>query len=363
MSHEREYNAFRQSAGLLDVTPLFKYDVTGPGAAAFLSFVMARDIKKLKVGQVSYVCWCDPKGKTLDDGTVTRIAEEHFRATAALPTYQWLDRHARGFNVKVEDVSTKIAVLALQGPTSRDILKKASDANMDKLGFFKTTACKMDGFDARITRTGYTGDLGYEVWVDNADALKLYDRLMETGKPYGIEPAGLDALDVTRIEAGFILLDVDYFSSKDCIIESRKSSPFEIGLGWTVQLERDSFIGRDALKAEKEKGSKWALVGLDIDWAELEKLYEAVGLPPSLPVSAWRSAVPVYTPDGQQVGQATSGAWSPILKKNLALATVLSECAAVGTQLKIEWTVEYHRQSVTAMVTEKPFFNPERKKS
>jgi aminomethyltransferase len=186
MCHEREYNAFRQAAGLLDVTPLFKYEVKGKGAAALLSYVTTKDVTKLKVGQVSYICWCDSKGKVLDDGTISRIDDEHFRMTAALPTYYWLERNSRGFDVTIEDVSDKIATLALQGPMSREILKKASDADMDKLGFFKTTACRMDGFQARISRTGYTGDLGYEIWVDNKDALKLWDRLMEYGKPYGI---------------------------------------------------------------------------------------------------------------------------------------------------------------------------------
>ena len=363
VTHEREYTAFRHSAGLLDVTPLFKYEVVGKDAAAFLARVMARDIRKLKIGQVSYVCWCDEKGKTLDDGTVTRIAETHFRVTAALPSSVWLQRNARGFAVAIEDVSAKIATLALQGPNSREILRKASDADMAALGFFKTAACRMDGFSARITRTGYTGDLGYEIWVDNADALKLWDRLIDAGKAYGIEPAGLDALDVARIEAGFILLDVDYFSAKDCLIESRKSSPYEIGLGWTVQLEREPFIGQAALIEEAAKGSKWSLVGLDIDWTELESLYEDVGLPPSLPIAAWRAAVPVFTDDGEQVGQATSGAWSPTLKKNLALATVACAHAKPGTRLRIEATVEYRRQSVRATVVERPFFNPERKRA
>ncbi|HVE14511.1 MAG TPA: aminomethyltransferase family protein [Elusimicrobiota bacterium] len=362
VTHEREYNAYRQSAGLLDVTPLFKYEVKGKDAAPFLARVLTKDARKVKVGQVAYVCWTDDKGKILDDGTITRIAEDHFRMTAALPTYYWLLKNSRGFQVTVEDVSDKIATLALQGPNSREILRKASDADMDKLGFFKTTACRMDGFEARITRTGYTGDLGYEVWVKNDDALKLWDRLMDAGKPYGIEPAGLDALDVTRVEAGFILLDVDYFSAKDCIIEARKSTPFEVGLGWTMNLDREPFIGQAPLKAEKERGSKWALVGLEIDWLELEALFLEAGLPPGISASAWRTAVPVFDQNMEQVGQATSGAWSPILKKNLALATVLSEHAAVGTKLRIEATVEYKRQSVTATVVEKPFFNPERKR-
>lgn len=360
VTHEREYFAFRHSAGLLDVTPLFKYEVTGPDAGPFLSFVLAKDAKKLKPGAVAYVCWTDEKGKILDDGTITRFAEDRYRMTAALPTFAWLERHSRGFKVKIEDVSDKIASLALQGPNSRAILKKASDADVERLGFFKMTQGSVGGLPAVITRTGYTGDLGYEVWVENRHALKLWDALMEAGKDYGIEPAGLDALDVSRIEAGFILLDVDYFSAKDCVLESRKSTPYEVGLGWTVQLEREPFVGQKALAAAKDSPEK-CFVGLEIDWEQLERLFDEAGLPPQLPIAAWRSAVPVYK-DGEQVGRATSGAWSPTLKKNLALATIDAAHAALGSELEIETTVEYRRKTVRATVVARPFFDPPRKK-
>ncbi len=360
--HDPEYMAFRHSAGLIDVTPLYKYDVSGPDAARFLARVMVRDIRKLKLNQVTYTCWCDGRGKILDDGTVARLDENFYRVTAAAPTYEWLDRHTRGFDVKVEDVSGELAVLALQGPTSRDILKKVvSDCDIDKLRFFRATKARLDGFEATVTRTGYTGDLGYEIWVKNKDAHKLWDVLIDGGRSHRITPAGLDALDMSRIEAGFILLDVDYFNAKDCMIETRKSTPYEVDLGWTVNLDREPFIGQKALKREKAEGSQWAFVGLEVDWPEMESLFDEVGLPPQMPHGAWRTAVPIYC-EGNQVGQATSGTWSPMVKKNLALATVRAPFAALGTELQIEITVEFERKFVTARVIKKPFFDPERKR-
>ena len=359
--HEPEYYAFRHSTGVIDVTPLFKYEVTGPGAAGMLARMMVKNINKLKVDQVTYCCWCDDQGKVVDDGTVTRLDEDRYLVTAAEPTYRWLNRMGRGFDVTIEDVTSAIAALALQGPTSRDVLRACTDADMDALKFFRSTAAKLDGIDVRISRTGYTGDLGYEVWVDSSKASKMWDAVMHAGNAYGITPAGLDALDMTRIEAGFILLDVDYFSAPKCVLESRKSTPYEIGLGWCVNLERDPFVGQAALQAEKANGSVWQLGGVELSWEELEALYDRHGLPPSLPAAACRESVPLYM-DGKQIGQATSSVWSPITKRMVALASVRTPYAKIGTRLQIEHTVEYERKTVTATVVDKPFFNPERKR-
>jgi aminomethyltransferase len=361
--HEREYYALRNAAGLIDVSPLFKYEVYGKDAAAFLSRVMVKDIGKLELGRCTYLCWCDDHGKVLDDGTVLRLDDTYFRVTAAEPTYSWLMRLSRGFDVTIEDSSARIGTLSLQGPNSRDILKNASDADMDCIRYFGLTRAKLDGVDVVISRTGFTGDLGYEIWVDREQALEVYDAIMAAGRDYRIQPVGLDAMDVTRIEAGYIMNGVDYFSANTCLIESRKSTPYEIGLGWTVDLDRDPFIGQDALKAEKENGSVWATVGLVYDWPAFERLFNEFGLPPQLPGGAWRSAIPVYSKKGLQVGQATSGAWSAILKDNLALATVKSAYAVPGTVLQIEVTVEYERRRVPAIVTKTPFFDPPRKKA
>jgi len=361
-SHEREYFAFREAAGLLDVTPLYKYEVTGKDAAALLGRMMVRDVTKLKVGRVAYTCWCDDGGKVVDDGTVARLTEDHYRVTAADPTLHWLHALSRGFDVAIEDSSARLGALALQGPTSRDILKSVSDADLDKLKFFGVTQAKIGSIPGWISRTGYTGDLGYEVWVENAHALATWDALIEAGRPYGIEPAGLDALDVSRVEAGYVLLSNDYFSAKKVVLESRKSTPHELGFGWMVDLNRGNFIGRDAIAAEVKRGSIWQLVGLEISWEELEALYASFNLPPSLPVTARRDALPVYAEDGRQIGQATSHTWSPILKKYLAIASVRRGFETLGGKLRIEHTVEYERRQVTATVAKLPFYDPERKR-
>ena len=365
MLHDPEYYAFRNSAGLLDVTPLFKYSVKGPDAAAFLSRIMVRNITKLEVGRVSYCCWCNDDGKVIDDGTVMRRSDQEFFVTSADPSYSWFSRFLRGYKVELEDISDQVCGLALQGPTSRDILKQICDADMDALKFFTTTKAKGAGYEMYISRTGYTGDLGYEIWVENKDGLKLYDAIMSAGKNYDIRPAGLDALDVTRVEAGLILKDVDYYNALHALVDDRMSSPYEISLGWTVDLKRDTFNGQAALQAEKQNGSKWAIVGLDIDWPQLEELYYKRGLPPVIGSHAWRSSIPVFADKDRktQAGYATSGTWSPIIKKNIALATLEKRYDTIGTELQFEVMVEHKRHTVSAIVTKPQFYNPERKTS
>lgn len=363
--HDPEYYAFRNSAGLLDVSPLFKYRVKGSGAAAFLSRIMVRNINKLEVGRVSYCCWCNDDGKVIDDGTVMRRLENEFFVTSADPSYSWFSRFLRGYDVVLEDISDQVAGLALQGPTSRDILKQVCDADLDTLKFFSTRKAKTDGYEVYVSRTGYTGDLGYEIWVENEHAIKLWDAIMKAGKNYDIRPAGLDALDVTRVEAGLILKDVDYFNSLHALTADRMSSPYELSLGWTVDLNRDPFNGQAALQAEKIQGSKWAIVGMDIDWPQLEELYYKRGLPPVIGSHAWRSSIPIYTGKDKntQVGYATSGTWSPLLKKNIALATIEKKYDQLGSELQIEVTVEHKRHTVSAIVSKSQFYNPEHKTS
>jgi aminomethyltransferase len=361
ISPEREYNAIRQAAALIDVSPLLKYDITGPDAGLFLNRIMSRDVSKLKTGRVSYLCWCDDSGKTLDDGTCTRLDETHFRVTSAAPAYHWFTEHASPYDVKIRDTTNEIAALAIQGPTSKAVLQQVVDIDMDHLRFFGARQVKLADFSGQVTRTGYTGDLGYEVWVPIEKALKLWDVLMEAGHHYGLMPVGLDALDISRIEAGFILHGADYISAHDALIESQKSTPYELGLGWTVKLDRAPFIGQSALKEERQQGSKWAFVGLEICWEGMEALFNEYDLPPNLPSAAWRIPVPVYS-GNRQVGRATSGTWSPILKKNLALATVDAQYSAAGTELFIEITPEWARRKVKATVVKTPFFNPKRKR-
>jgi aminomethyltransferase len=362
--HDNEYHLLRQSAGFIDVSPLYKYDVRGRDAAALLDLVMVREVRKMKNFQVAYTAWCDEAGKTIDDGTITRFDEGHFRVTAAHPTLAWFTMHAHGLDVKIEDVSEKYAALAVQGPRSRAVLIDAGLGGVDRLRFFHAMRAPLDGYEVVVTRTGYTGDLGYEIWVEAPHAEKLWDRVAKAGRPHHAAPVGMLALDMARIEAGFIMIDVDYNSARHALIDEQKSSPFEIGLGWVVNLKKPHFVGRPALAEEHRKGSKWALIGLEIDWEELELLYDQLGLPPHLPTTAWRTPVPLYERhNGRQIGRATSGTWSPLLKRNLALATVESQFALLGTEMQIEVTVEFERKTVTARVVERPFFDPPRKKA
>lgn len=360
---EREYFAFRHAAGLIDVTALYKLEVRGPDAGAFLSRMTVRDAAKIAAGRVVYCCWCDEAGEMIDDGTILRFDEEHFRVTSTEPPYAWFQRHAGGYRVEITDVTDRVAALSLQGPTSRDLLAGVVEGPVADLKFFRFTPGRLAGKPVLVSRTGYTGDLGYEIWAGNEDALAVWDALAEAGPDFGMLPAGLDAMDMTRIEAGFLLNGVDYYAAHHCFIESRKSSPYEMGLGWMVKLDRDPFLGQQALQAEKEEGSPRAFVGLEVDWVEVEALFARVGLPPEVHRGGWRDPVPVYNKSGRQVGYATSGSWSPILKKNLALATVESAYRKAGTELEMEVTVEYRRERATARVAKKPFFDPERKRS
>ena len=361
-THLPEYWAFREACGITDVTPLYKYEVEGKDAARLLSRMMVRGFAKLPVGRVAYTCWCDANGKVIDDGTVSRLGEERFFVTAAEPTLSWMSRLSRGFDVEIEDVSERVGALSLQGPTSRDVLKQCSDADMDALKFFGTTNAKLDGCEVRISRTGYSGDLGYELWCDAREAVTLWDALMHAGRPYGIEPAGIDALDMVRIEAGFIMSGVDYHSSPHVTIDARRSTPYEIGLDWCVKLERGAFMGQEALRAEAAHGAQWKMVGIEADWLELEKLYDSYDLPPALAPAASRETIPLYA-DGKFIGQVTSSVWSPLLKRHLGLASVRAPYAAPGTRLQLEHTVLYERRTVSASVVEKPFFDPERKRT
>ena len=362
-THDLEYHAFRQSAGLMDYTPLFKYEVTGKDAANFLARVMVKDIRKLKVGRVTYCCWCDDDGDVIDDGTITRFGREHYRVTAAEPSFYWLERYRRGFDVSIHDSTEELGALSLQGPRSRDILAECSPGDgIEELKFFGMIETKLGGCDVSISRTGYTGDLGYEIWCNNDDGLPVWEEIMSKGEPYRIRPCGLDALDITRIEAGFIMNGVDYYSANHVMIDARKSTPYELGLGWCINLDREPFNGQSALKREYDKGSKWATIGIVYDWDELEANYHEEGLTPEVSSNAWRDAIPLYDPDDVQVGYATSGTWSPILKKNIAICTVRKSHSRIGTNLRIEHTVMFKRKRVKVEVVKLPFFNPERKK-
>jgi aminomethyltransferase len=362
--HEHEYSALRNAAGLIDISPLYKYRVSGRDAARLVDRVITRDAARIAVGQVAYTGWCDAEGKVIDDGTVARLDDTVFRWTAAEPNLRWITMNAHGLEATVEDVSERTAALALQGPTSRRVLQACADADTDLAGlkYFRLTRARIGGVPVEISRTGYTGDLGYEVWVDAAQALPVWDALVEAGRPHDLRPVGLSALDVARIEAGLILLDVDYVSARRALIPSQKYSPYEIGLGRLVAEEKAPFVGQAALRREARDGGGRRLVGLEVDWDELEGLYTEAGLPPQISGVASRASLPVF--DGErQVGKATSSTWSPILKKMIALGTVAAARAEPGTGLDIEWTVDHRRRRVAVRVARLPFFDPPRKRA
>jgi aminomethyltransferase len=358
--HEHEYNAIRNASALIDVSPLYKYLITGRDAARFVDRLITRDVSKMVPGQVYYTPWCDEHGKVIDDGTVARLEDQKFRWTAADPSLRWFTQNASGMDVHVADVSEEVAALALQGPTAAKLLRAVARADIDSLKYFRVTSGTIGGVKVEISRTGYTGDLGYEIWIPAASAVRVWDALMTGGKPFDIKPTGMLALDVARIEAGLLLIDVDFFSSKKAMIGSQMYSPYEMGLGRLVSLNKSRFIGQPALRREHERGHARQIVGIEVDWTEVEAIYETMGLAPSVGATASRVAVPVYRA-GRQVGRATSTTWSPTLKKMIALATVDRPHFAEGTQLQMEVTVEAVRHRVRATVVKTPFFDPPRK--
>jgi aminomethyltransferase len=358
--HEHEYNAIRNAAALIDISPLYKYLITGKDATKLVNRVITRDIRKVAVGQVIYCCWCDEQGKVIDDGTVTRLEENKYRWTAADPSLRWFRQNGTNMDVQIEDISEKVAALALQGPTSGKLLKSVAEADIANLKYFRVTHGKIAGVPVDISRTGYTGDLGYEIWVPWNDAVKVWDAVMETGKRFDIHAAGMLALDVARVEAGLLLIEVDYSSSKKALIASQKYSPYELGFAKMVHLNKENFIGKAALEQDQKQGVARQFVGLEIDWPEVEERYEKFGLTPAAPSQASRVAVPVYCGE-KQVGKATSTTWSPVLKKMIALTSIETSHSKLGTRLQMEITIEAIRQKVTAKIVKMPFFNPARK--
>ncbi|MEO7272544.1 MAG: aminomethyltransferase family protein, partial [Vicinamibacterales bacterium] len=358
--HEHEYNAIRNAAALIDVSPLFKYLVTGRDAARFIDRLITRDMSKLEIGQVYYTPWCDERGQVIDDGTVARLSDRMFRWTAAEPSLRWFRQNAAGFEVAIEDVSDAYAALALQGPTAARVLRAVSSLDVDRLKYFRVASATIAGINVDISRTGYTGDLGYEIWIPVRHAVAVWDALMSAGQPFDIKPCGMLALDVARVEAGLLLIDVDFYSSKKALIGRQRYSPYELGLGRLVNLDKVRFVGMQALREEHARGPARQVVGLVLEWTDVERLYERAGLPPTVGATASRVAVPVYH-GSRQVGRATTTTWSPVLKRMIALATIDRPHHVHGTTLQIEVTVEAVRHRVKATVVKTPFYNPARK--
>ena len=294
-----EYHAIRSTAGLLDVSPLSKYRIGGRDAERLLNRVVTRDVSRCKVDQVLYTPWCDADGKVIDDGTLKRFGPDIFRLTAAGPNLHWLRENAFMMDVDIQDVSSDVAALALQGPQSRSVLERflGQPGLLDSLGYFRMQTLEHKGRQLTISRTGFTGDLGYEIWLDPEHAEQTWDELMQAGFDFQLAPVGMHALGVTRIEAGLILIGVDYISSFHALTESQKSLPHEIGLGWAVSSKKGSYSGKRALMAEKQSSPKWQFIGFEIDWPSVEKLYRAAGLNAQVPAQATRSSIPLYDQD------------------------------------------------------------------
>jgi aminomethyltransferase len=291
--HEHEYNAIRNAAALIDISPLFKYIVTGPDASRLVDRVITRDVSAMDVGQVFYTPWCDEHGMVIDDGTVSRLDEQRFRWTSADPTLRWITQNTTGLRVDIEDVSETTAALALQGPMAARVLRAVADANVDTLRYFHIRHGRIAGVPVDISRTGYTGDLGYEIWMPAERALDVWDALTIAGQAFELKPAGMLALDVARTEAGLLLLDVDYVGSRKALIPSQRYSPYELGLARLVSLDKGPFVGRAALAEERRRGARRQIVGLEIEWVGLVMLYAQVGVPPLFAGLGIRGCLPV----------------------------------------------------------------------
>jgi aminomethyltransferase len=359
-----EYNAVREAAAVIDVTPLYKYEVSGADAALLLDRVVTRDISAMAVNQVIYTPWCDEEGKVIDDGTVTRLEHDRFRVTAADPSYRWFAMNATGLDVEIDDTSEATAGLALQGRLSRHVLERATGQDWFDLRYFRRRPATIAGVDLDVTRTGYTGDLGYELWIPVREALAVWDRLFEVGADYGIRPAGIQALDICRLEASLILIEAEYTSARHAFAPELKYSPFEIGLGRLVKFDKAAeFTGKRALLAERDAGGpERRLVGLELDWSAIEAMYARHDLAPQISPLVQRAPVPVHR-EGIQVGRATSVGWGPTIKKMVGFGSVDKGLTKLGTRLSVEWTVEGERGKVGASVVPMPFLDLDRKRA
>jgi aminomethyltransferase len=348
---EQEYFAIRNAATLFDLTPMVKYRIAGPDALDYLNRLVTRDLRKLKVGRVSYVVWCNDHGQLIDDGTVFRLGEQEFRLCTAERQLDWLLDSAIGFEVEIEEVTAEIAALAVQGPTSCYVLKRFGLEGVERLKVFEIGQFTVRGRPLTVSRTGFTGDLGYELWMRPADALAIWDELLAAGRTRGIRAIGSQALNMARIEAGFLLPNVDFVNAEHTIRLGRERSPLELGLGWLVDFDKPHFNGRRALIAERRRGAARLLVGLDV--AGNKPAHNAL----------------LYAEEAgkREVGSVSSALWSPTCKRNLALAIVAAPCFALGTtvwaDIYLNRELVWERRMARCTVVEKPFFAPERRRA
>jgi aminomethyltransferase len=364
MSPKHEYFAVRNSAGFLDTSPLYKFRIAGRDAERLLAGVMTRDIRTCRPGRAQYTVWSDDRGFVLEDGVVFRHSATDFLLTAAEPNLGYFSDLIGRLEVTIEDVTDGFGMLAVQGPRSREILAKVA-AGVEQLPYFGHTDTKIGNAPVTISRTGYTGDLGYEVRVARDDALGVLDAVMEAGEGHGLRPFGEEALLMTRIEAGLVLINVEFSSSRLAYTDHDRITPKELGFGWMLKgIEDDDrpFIGRTAIRRElAEKTSRWATVGLVLDWADYDRVYNEAGRIPPKDETPLDYESMLYDDDGERVGYATSLMYSPMLQRHIAMARVRPGLAASGTRVNLELTINHHYETVRAEVTRLPFFNPPRK--
>ncbi len=366
LSEKFEYFAIRNAAGVFDTSPLFKYRISGRDAEAFLAGVLARDIRLCRPGRAHYTMWCDDRGYVVEDGVVFRLSDREFWLTCAEPNLSYFGDLVGSAQVTIEDVSDHYAALALQGPKSRRVLTGLA-REVEELPYFGLAPTKIAGTAAVVSRTGFTGDLGYEIWVEGSDALAVWDAVAEAGEGWGVIPIGQIALDMARIEAGLLLLAVDFHSSRYAWTDHDRSTPVELGYEWMFRhLATDdrAFIGRRAIERElAEASSRWRLMGLVVGWADHDRLYREAGLiapKDHLPV---HEEVMVYDRAGERAGYATSSMYSPILQRHIALARVRPDLAIPGSSVSLELTINHRHQLVEAEVARLPLFAPDRKTS
>jgi aminomethyltransferase len=347
---EQEYFAIRNAATLYDLTPMVKYRVVGRDAERYLNRLVTRDVRKVRNGRVSYVVWCNDEGHLIDDGTIFRFGDQDFRICTAERQLDWFLDSAIGFDVKIEEITSEVAALSLQGPTSCYVLKKLGLAGIEQLKPFELREFDAGGRPLMVSRTGFTGDLGYELWMRPEQAAGLWDDLMTAGRSRGIRAIGSQALNLARIEAGFLMPNVDFVSAEHTIRMHRERTPYELGLGWLVDLDKPHFNGRRALIRQSTSGVRRMLVGLDVD-----------GNKPAHNALLYASAK-----DEKECGFVTSAMWSPTCKRNIALAILDAPHFAMGSEvfadIYLHRELVWERRMVTARVVERPFFAPERRR-
>jgi aminomethyltransferase len=368
---KHEYFAVRNSVGVFDTSPLYKYAVTGPDAERLLGGALVRDVTACRPGQAQYTAWCDDRGFVMQDGVVFRHSAgsweaDEFLLTAARPTLSWFQELGSGLRVDLEDVTDGYGMLAVQGPRSRTVMS-ALVPEAASLAYFDHVPAKVGGAAVTLSRTGYTGDLGFELTVQADDAVAVLDAVLEAGRDHGIRPFGEEALMTLRIEAGLPLVDVEWHDSRLALSDADRVTPKELGLGWMLRGVRDGsrrFIGSEAIRRELVDGtSRWLTTGIVVDWADWDRLFRDAGLLPTKSEHPLPYESMVLDDEGVEVGYCTSFVYSPVLQRHIGIARVRTDLAAVGTDLRLELAIAHHNTTVRVTTTSMPFFDPERKKA